>query len=268
MKQLLVVIVFFAVLVSVYHPSRAAVPAQPASIIVARPDLAVVEPVKPDVSAKAYVVIDVTTGDTILQHNASQVLPIASITKLFTAAALTSYDEEITITATDVAAEGRAGKLEVGQVYRARELLFPLLLESSNDAAAALARRLDTISLDTVPLADASGLSSQNQASALQVAVAVRNLYHTQPYLFDITQLEQYIGTYTGWVNNSPLYQFSGYRGGKHGYTEAAGKTAAAIFAESSLDDRELVYVVLGSRDVKSDVQALRSTVEHSVRLQ
>ena len=227
--------------------------------------------IKPQVSARAYGVFDIETGKLLFSQNQDEQLPIASVTKLFTAAQVLKSeqdDTELNISEVDVATEGRAGKLKVGQVYKTHELLFPLLLESSNDAATALERSVGSIYFGDRQLADASGLSSYNEASVSELATEVRRLYHEVPHLFDITTLGQYVGEYTGWVNNSPVRNLPGYRGGKHGYTEAAGKTLAAVFAESKLTGRELGYVLLGSSDLEKDVEILRATVEQSVHLE
>jgi len=268
MRRLFVASIAIVALVNVFHISRAAVPI-PVTSTISELELIVVETVPAVVTAKAYCVIDIKTGKILLAKDASEELPIASVTKLFTAAALLSRAEnEVVVTDADVATEGRAGKLQAGQVYQAHELLFPLLLESSNDAATAVERTVGKITFAGKSLADGSGLSSLNRASASTLATEVRNLYQTQPHIFDITTLTQYIGTYTGWVNNSPVATIPGYRGGKHGYTLAAGKTLAAVFAEPSLADRELAYIILGSDDLKSDMLHLRTAIEHSVRLQ
>ena len=235
------------------------------------PSFVVEENIDPNITAKAYSVFDVETGEVLLSHNIDESLPIASITKLFTAAAVLqneSIDEEVTITAADVEAEGRAGKLVAGQVYKLRELLFPLLLESSNDAAAAFESQLDSIPFADKVLADASGLSAESKVSVSELSNEVRDLYLNMPQLFDITALKQYIGEETGWVNNSPVRDLVGYKGGKSGYTEAAGRTLVAIFTEPTLEDREVGYVILGSDDVRVDTEELRAMVESSVYLE
>ncbi len=219
------------------------------------------------VTAKAYGVFDVETGEILFSQNADEILPIASVTKLFTAAAvLDEPDESVVVTNYDVATEGRAGKLEAGQEYMMHELLFPLLLESSNDAATALDRTLETVPFSN--FADAAGLSPENRASVTELVAQVDDLYKKAPHIFDITKLKQYIGEYTGWVNNSPVRDLEGYQGGKHGYTEAAGRTLVAIFSEAKLEDHELGYIILGSEDVKADTIALREAVASSVHLE
>jgi len=227
-------------------------------------------PATPTVTAKAFSVFDVETGEVLLSQNADTPLPIASVTKLFTASAALaggSLDVTTTITSADTAAEGQAGKLEAGQRYTLRELLFPLLLESSNDAAEVFARTVDELSFKGVTLADASGLSPDNVASASALATEVRRMYRVQPYLFDITKLPQYIGAETGWVNNSPVRDLPGYQGGKHGYTEAANRTLVAIFTEPSLQEREIGYIILGSDDLKADTILLRDAVQNNIQL-
>ena len=92
-----------------------------------------------------------------------------------------------------------------------------------------------------------------------------RNIYRNQPHVFDITVLPQYIGTQTGWMNNNPFVGVEGYKGGKHGYTTAAGRTAVAIFNEE-IDGRTLTlgYIILGSTNLKADMQILRDSVHNS----
>lgn len=225
---------------------------------------------KPKIMAKAYVVFDAQTGEIIFSEHADDSLPIASVTKLFTAASLLDtdlLDREVEVTEEDVATEGRAGKLVAGQKIKLRELLFPLLLESSNDAAEAIKKYLPEKEWLNIKLSDASGLSDANVATAKALAEETAKLYQEKKYLFDITKLPQYVGEDTGWVNNSPVKDLEGYLGGKHGYTVAANRTLVAFFSEASLGNRELGYVILGSDDVREDIVKLRAVVADSVQL-
>lgn len=234
--------------------------------------------------ARSYVVFDAVTGAVLAEHDGDTPYPIASVTKLPAAAlaeVVLPLEATTTLTWSDVEAEGRAGKLEPSQQYTYRELLFPLLLESSNDAAAVYEREYENILLTAMNematsygasrthFSDVSGLSSENVASARDLALITTRLYAEHPYIFDITTLSQYIGPYTGWVNNNPVAAEPGYLGGKHGYTEAAGRTIVALFDEPFVAGRRQVgYVVLGSQDLKADVTELRTFVAKNVRFE
>lgn len=239
-------------------------------------------PVLSDV--RSYVVFDVATGAVLAESDADTPYPIASVTKLPAAAIVESIlplEATTTLTWSDVEAEGRAGKLKPAQQYTYRELLFPLLLESSNDAAAVYEREYENVLLNAMnemvdaygatstSFSDASGLSDANVSSARDLALITTHLYAEHPFVFDITTLSQYIGPYTGWVNNNPVAAEPGYLGGKHGYTEAAGRTIVALFDEPFVvGRRQMGYVILGSNDLKADMDTLRTYVSKSVRFE
>ncbi len=226
--------------------------------------------------AKAYAIFDVKTGQILSSNNPDIVLPIASVTKLITAVTvmgnLTST-ATTTITAEDVANEGGAGKLQIGEEYSYHELVFPLLLESSNDAAEAFERVSDgdlvkmmnnfteSVGVQNTKFSDASGLSSLNVSTASDLVLITHHIYKNNPEVFDITRLSKYIGTHTGWVNNNPVLS-DNYLGGKHGYTESALKTIVSIFEEDfGTEKRKIGYVILGSNYLRADMETLREFV-------
>lgn len=239
--------------------------------------------VAPTLTATSYVIFDVETGKVIASQGADEVAPIASVTKLLTAATVlrtANLDEEYTIEEADLEAHGRAGRLAAGETYTARELLFPLLLESSNDAAAVferethgdIVRRMNGYATElgakTLTVVDASGIGSENRASATDLAQLTSTLYRLEPHLFDIAQLTKHAGAYTAWQNNSPVLAPE-YRGGKHGFTEAANRTLVALYEETfPAGTRVLGYVILGSDDLARDTATLRSFVHETVTLQ
>lgn len=233
----------------------------------------------PDLSARSWIVFDLMTGTELFSYQPNLQLPIASITKLMSAVAFYEENDMTTvasITGTDVAAEGRAGKLTRGDTYTYHELLFPLLLESSNDAAAVI-ERVDTDVVnrmneytDFLPLTifdDASGLSDMNRSTATELRTFIRFISQEAPHILDITQIEEFYSAENGWINNNPFIDDPSYRGGKHGYTNAANRTAVALFSEklSNESTRTLGYVILGSDDLVTDMTALRAHVrEHT----
>lgn len=240
----------------------------------------VAEPAPP-LAVDGYLVFDVVTGAVIAAEAIDEPRPIASITKLVTAATLPGRldpESPVVVSPRDVETFGRAGNLTVGESYRARELLFPLLLESSNDAAAALLRAggeeeylrsmhewAHAVGARNTGFADSSGLAAENVSTPRDLARILRALYSYQPNILDITRLSRYLGPYTGWSNNSPVFVEPGYRGGKHGYTEAAGLTIAGLFQEPlPSGPRTIGYVILDSDDLAADIATLRDFVQRS----
>ncbi len=267
-----------AVLIFLFANQNALSNTQSASVVLSQEEI---NPVLSEdvinLPAKAYVIFDVKTGQILSSNNSDVVLPIASITKLITAVTVMSNlpntATTTTITAEDVATEGGAGKLQVGEEYSYHELVFPLLLESSNDAAVAFERVTDgdlvnemnvfadSVGAQKTKFSDASGLSSLNVSTASDLALISSYIYKNKPEVFDVTRLSKYIGPYTGWINNNPVLS-DNYLGGKHGYTESASKTIVSIFEEDfGIEKREIGYVVLGSTDLRADINTLREFV-------
>jgi len=235
------------------------------------------------ISASAYAIFALSDGTILASNNTMAVLPIASVTKLATAASIVknaNLEETVTVTTSDLLAEGRAGKLAVGEEYTMRELLFPLLLESSNDAAAVYERATDDAvitqmnqlvedaGMTATHFADASGLSDRNVSTVGDLVTFIQYLTKEHQSVLDITRLKTYVGPYSGLVNNSPVID-GGYLGGKHGYTVAADRTLVAVFEEQlGAGPVEVGYVILGSENLVADTEILRTFVRDSVRFE
>jgi D-alanyl-D-alanine carboxypeptidase len=96
----------------------------------------------PSVSAKSAVLIDADSGAILCQKDADMKLPMASTTKIMTAlVAIENCDieKEISIPAGAVGVEGSSVYLYEGEKLTLKDLLYAMMLESANDAAAAIA---------------------------------------------------------------------------------------------------------------------------------
>lgn len=96
----------------------------------------------PEVSAQSAVLIEAESGRIVLAKNEDSRLPIASTTKIVTALTaleLASPDTQIPIAAEAVGVEGSSVYLTQNETLTLEQLLYALLLESANDAAAAIA---------------------------------------------------------------------------------------------------------------------------------
>jgi D-alanyl-D-alanine carboxypeptidase len=191
------------------------------------------------------------------------------VTKLFTALAVMESDkkdEEFSIIASDMHTEGRAGKLVAGTKTTLYDLLFPLLIESSNDAGVAISRYMGPMFMDSIQktlesqslahtrIVEPTGLSPKNISTVRDLAVFYAYVHKNHPHVLDITELYTYIDEHTGYGNSNPARKFSSFSGGKQGYTDEAGKTFVGTFMVSN-SGKEIGIVLLKSSDLLEDIE-------------
>lgn len=113
-----------------------------AAVISAMLPISVLADEEHELSAHSAIVMCADTGDVIFEKNADERMLIASITKIMTAIVVienSDLDEPIVIKPEWSAIEGSSMYANPGQSYTVRELLYGMMLNSGNDAAAALA---------------------------------------------------------------------------------------------------------------------------------
>jgi len=238
---------------------------------------------QPKISAKAFLVGDLNTGEVILSKNQDQKFPIASISKLMTALVteeIMNPDDTTQITKTALATEGQNGELRLGEKIKISDLLYPLLLESSNDAAEALAEHFDRnsfiskmnqeaerLQMTSTSYEDPSGLSSNNQSTPSDLFKLAGYLTQQQPDLFKITTKRSYSNKKHNWSNISQFLGQNGYLGGKSGYTDPAKQTVVSLFnlplGQNGL--RPIAITLLQSNDRKKDVETILKYLNKNV---
>jgi D-alanyl-D-alanine carboxypeptidase len=229
------------------------------------------------VTAKAYLVKDLTTGQVVVQKNSDQLLPIASLSKLVTAVVekkLIPSDARIPITKHVMATYGNTAQFTAGEVFTAADLIYPMLMVSSNDAAEAFAQYYgrdkfikamndftQSIGAYRTYFADPSGLDPNNVSSANDLALIIEWIRKNDPDIIKITELKDKTVRSHTWVNPTHFLSLSYYVGGKNGYLPEANRTNVSLF---KLGDTNDVYavVVLGSANRDSDTLALIKKAE------
>lgn len=228
-----------------------------------------------DLNSSVALVVDQETSEVLFSKNDTAVLPIASLTKLMTglviADASLPMDELITITEED-AAVYRNSRLAVGTQLTRGELMHLSLMSSENRAAHALGRtfpggssqfvrRMNTMALELgmqdTRYVEPTGLSSQNQSSARDLATLVSVSYQRQ-ILRDLStspghQLD--LGHRTLQYNNSNrLIRNPEWEIGlqKTGYIAAAGR---CLVMQAKVAGRKVIMVFLDSAGKLSRVQ-------------
>ncbi len=165
----------------------------------------------PDLSSSMALIVDESTGEIIYAKNAESRTSIASITKLMTAMVALdsgmSLTEKITIDNDDIDhVKGTRSRLNVGLTLTRRELLHLALMSSENRAASALARSYPggahafiaamnkkalSLGMNNSRFVDSSGLRSENQSTAEDLARMVRAA-HTYPIIHELTTTVSY----------------------------------------------------------------------------
>lgn len=228
-------------------------------------------------SALSAFVADVETGQILFEKQKDTARPIASVTKLMTAlVAMTSVDptKRLIINEQAVNTAGDTGKLRLGDRFQAKDLLYPLLLSSSNDAATVYAEHVQNfmelmnqkahaIGLTHTVYYDPSGLTPKNVSTARDLFTLIAHINKHQKQILDITILPEYAvasdNKVHAWRNNTWPDNNGIFLGGKFGFTPEARQTLAAVFGVtmSEYGARPIVIVLLGSNDRRRDVAAI-----------
>ena len=155
---------------------------------------AVTRMLDPGVRSAAALIVDQRTGTSLYAKNDTQVLPIASITKLMTALVVLDaelpMDEQIEIGESDVdRVKQSASRLRVGTLLTRETLLQLALMASENRAASALSRvypggkprfiaamnrKAIALGMQHTHFNDATGLNSGNVSTARDLVQLVR----------------------------------------------------------------------------------------------
>ncbi|MCF7834212.1 MAG: CapA family protein [Candidatus Pacebacteria bacterium] len=235
------------------------------------------------VSAKAYLVGDLDTGEVIISKNEKDRHPIASVSKVMTAyVAKELSDEKDVATATKRALDtyGKNGNFRVGEKIKTNDLLYALLLESSNDASEILAEHFnrenflskmnqvaEKIELTDTYFKDPSGLSKDNQSTAFDLFKLVGYLHNEASDLFKITTQRNFNNKIHSWFSNNQFLTKEGYLGGKSGYTDPAKETVVSLFSIplSENGNRNVAIALLQSNDRYKDVERILNFLKNNI---
>ena len=242
-----------------------------------------------DLKSSVALVLDQDTNEILLNKNASAVLPIASITKLMTALVVAeshlSLDEPLTISQDDIDTEkGSRSRLEVGTQLSRGEMLHLALMSSENRAANALGRhypggmgafvsamnaKARSLGMADTRYVEPTGLSSQNQSSASDLATLVKTAYNF-PLLRELSTSPEYqvaVGSRqlqyhtTNRLVRSPDWDI-GLQ--KTGYISEAGQ---CLVMQARMAGRKLIMVLLDSAGKYSrigDAERIRKWLTNS----
>ena len=244
----------------------------------------------PTLDASQALVVHLESGATLYSKNASTQVPIASLTKLVSALVVRDHfreDEIVTVASGSVRVDGQKQTLYANEHIMVRDLVAMMLVESSNDAAYALADYARSRDLDFVAamntkahelgmtgclFKDPAGLDDTAFCTATSLVRLVTAMLHDAPELWPVMATKALVvhsadGVITHEVTSTDelLGKLDGIVGGKTGNTDAT-LGCLVLVVKLSGGRGTLAGVVLGSRTRFTDMQALMAWASTAFR--
>lgn len=230
--------------------------------------------------AEGAILIDTKDKTVLFEKNADKKMYPASTTKIMTALVALETLEEIgagqdsRVTVPDEAAglEGSSVYLKAGQQVTMEELLYGMMLQSGNDAAAAVAiccggdmetfvekmnDKAAALGCGSTHFTNPSGLHDEEHYTTARDLAIIGAAAMEREDFRRIVSAESWQSQDTGrsYVNkNKTLFQYDGGNGIKIGYTKASGRTLAA---SAERDGKVLISVVLNDHNWFEDAYGM-----------
>lgn len=233
---------------------------------------------EPDIHARAAGVFDPNGEKFLYQKNINEKMPIASLTKIMTAIVALenlNLDEIITISKQAAMIGGENGRLLIGEKLSTRDLLYIMLIESSNDAATALAneaynfvalmnKKTEEIGLKDTNFSDPSGINPSNYSTITDLAKLAKYSFTQKSLLWQILGIQE-MDVYSQdekikhqLVNtNKLLGEVPQIIGGKTGFTDEAGGCMLTINKVRNKTGEYFIAIVLGSDNREPEIKKL-----------
>lgn len=233
----------------------------------------------PEISAQGYLAADLDSGYIFAEKNSQKQYSMASLTKLMTAIVVAENMDlrrPILVEEKMLEAYGSTKGLEAGKWFRVVELFYPLLIESSNDAAEVLSsflgrektiklmnEKAGAILMEQTRFVDPSGFDPENISTARDLFYLARYLINNRPPILEISRGEKVASfgnidfkTEDLWNKNIFITDPT-FIGGKTGFIKSSKNTGIFIFRFVDQEEKEhrVAIILLSSEDNKANTQ-------------
>ena len=246
-------------------------------------------PKPPNIEATSYLLMDANSGQIIVEHNADERLPPASLTKLMTAYIAESELESGHITLKDkVPISVHAWKMGGSRMFvregtdvSVEKLLHGIIIQSGNDATVAMAEYIagsedafaDMMNQEAARLGmknthymNATGWPAEGHySSAHDLAILARHIIHDYPDRYAVYAQKSFTyNNITQQNRNLMLWRDDRVDGLKTGHTDAAGYCLVA----SAKDDNgmRLISVVMGTNSEQARAVESQKLITYGFR--
>lgn len=226
-------------------------------------------PRAPQIEAKGYLLMDAASGQIIVEHNAEQRLPPASLTKMMTAYIAEEELQKGNISEKDMAPisvkawqmGGSRMFVREGTRVPVGDLLQGIIIQSGNDASVAMAEYIagsedafadlmnqhaNRLGMDSSHFMNATGWPAENHfTTAKDMAILARAIVRDFPDHYGMYAKKEF--TYNGITQqnrNLLLWRDPTVDGLKTGHTDEAGY---CLVSSAKKDDMRLIAVVMGT---------------------
>jgi D-alanyl-D-alanine carboxypeptidase (penicillin-binding protein 5/6) len=250
-------------------------------------------PAEPDIAAKAWILIDAATGTVILERNADERLPPASLAKMMTTYLVSQeisesrLDEDTQVLISDNAWIMGGAKTDGSTMFlspRTRvpviDLMHGVIIQSGNDAAIALAEHIAggevafadlmnqqaaVLGMDNTEYMNSTGLPAEGMfTSARDLSTIAQAIIRDHPKYYSIYAKKYFEHNNINQPNrNRLLWRDKSVDGLKTGKTNAAGY---CLVASAKRRDMRLISVVLGAKSEEVRAQESQRLLSYGFR--
>ena len=245
-------------------------------------------PQPPQLAASAYILIDALTGKVIVEMNADQLLPPASLTKMMTsymlayelAAGNVSLEDQVRISEKAWRTEGSRMFVQEGKFVKLEDLMRGIIIQSGNDASVAVAEHLagseeafadlmnqhaTRLGMTQTHFSNATGLPAEGHlTTARDLAILARAIIRDYPKDYLVYSEKEFTFNKIRQPNrNKLLWRDSTVDGLKTGYTSAAGY---CLVASAKKDGQRLISVILVASSAESRAQESQKLITYGMR--
>ncbi|MFC0267893.1 D-alanyl-D-alanine carboxypeptidase family protein [Kushneria aurantia] len=245
-------------------------------------------PSPPALAASAWVLMDAASGQVLVEHNANERLPPASLTKMMTAYIAEdeiengdiSLDDQVRISEEAWSTGGSRMFVREGTSVPLIDLMRGIVVQSGNDATVAVAEYIAgsqsafadlmneyvrRMGLQNTHFVNPTGWPAPDHySSAMDLATIARHIIRDFPDHYDL-----YSEKYFTWNDirqpnrNRLLWRDPSVDGLKTGHTEAAGY---CLVASAKQQDTRLIAVVMGTSSDEARAQETQKLLSYGFR--
>ncbi|SFU34332.1 D-alanyl-D-alanine carboxypeptidase family protein [Halomonas korlensis] len=280
--------VFVAVLSAIRHPASLCLCLLLAALPALAQPIPTMIPSPPQLAASSWILMDANSGRILVDHNADERLPPASLTKLMTAYLVEreldrgniALDDMVDISEKAWRTGGSKMFIEVGTEVSVEQLLNGIIIASGNDASVAMAEYLaggdapfadmmnqhaTRLGMENTNFVNATGLPGDNHySSARDMALLAQHIINDYPEHYAIYAEKEFSFNDINQPNrNRLLWRDPSVDGLKTGWTTEAGY---GLVASAKRDDMRLISVVMGTDSEEARAQETQKLLSYGFR--